>query len=55
MGTKGQAVIVVPLVVGALSGVFAAVGRLMASALGIPNQLHLAATVRATGVGMLWS
>lgn len=46
--------IVVPLVAGVLSGVFAAVGHLMASALGIPNQLHLAATARATGVGMLW-
>ncbi len=53
MDTKGQAVIVVPLVVGVLSGVFAVVGHFMGSALGIPNHLHLPATVRATGVGVL--
>ena len=53
VGTKGQAVIVVPLVVGALSGVFAVLGYLAGSALGIPNHLHLPVTVRATGVGVL--
>lgn|GEM_PF-1965704 len=53
MDAKGLAVIVVSLVVGVLSGVFAVVGYFAGSALGIPSHLHLPATVRATGVGVL--
>jgi protein-S-isoprenylcysteine O-methyltransferase Ste14 len=51
--TRGRALIVVPLIIGGLCGVFGVLGYLLGSALGIPNRLHMAVALRGAGVGVL--
>jgi protein-S-isoprenylcysteine O-methyltransferase Ste14 len=53
MAARGRALIVVPLVIGVVAGVFAVVGYFGAGALGVPARLHLPAAVRAAGAGVL--
>lgn len=53
MGTRGQALIVVPLIVCTLTGAFALLGQLVLGVIGIPARLHLPPVIRAAGVGPL--
>jgi len=53
MKTRGQALIVVPLIIGTLICIFAVIGYFVAGALGIPIRLHLPVMMRAAGVGVL--
>lgn len=51
--TKGLALIVVPLIIVGLSGIFAIIGYFMVRVLGLPDRLHLPWQLRALGVGGL--
>ena len=53
MGTRRQAVIVVPVVTGSLCTASGFLGYLIVTALGIPNRLHLPAAVRGLGLVLL--
>jgi protein-S-isoprenylcysteine O-methyltransferase Ste14 len=53
MERRGQALIVVPLIIGVLTGAFAILGRFMVGALGIPVRLHIPTVMRAASVGVL--
>jgi protein-S-isoprenylcysteine O-methyltransferase Ste14 len=47
---KGLALIVVPLIIGALSSLFAVMAYFMVKALGLPARLHISWELRAIGV-----
>ena len=53
MGTKEQALIVVPLIIGALCGVFGVLGYFIGSSLGVPSRLCLPLPLRASGAIVL--
>jgi protein-S-isoprenylcysteine O-methyltransferase Ste14 len=53
MGTRGQALIVVPLLIGAVNIVFAVFGYFAAWALGLPVRLHMPMVTRAAGLVVL--
>ena len=53
METKGHALVVVPLLVGVLSGTFAVVGYFVGGTLGIPHRLHIPTAIRLSGIVVL--
>jgi protein-S-isoprenylcysteine O-methyltransferase Ste14 len=53
MGTRGQALIVVPPIIGAVNIVFAVLGYFAAWALGLPVRLHMPMVTRVAGVVVL--
>jgi protein-S-isoprenylcysteine O-methyltransferase Ste14 len=53
MGNRVRSLIAVPLIVGALTGVFAILGHLVVSAFGIPAHLHIPLAARVFGAVML--
>jgi protein-S-isoprenylcysteine O-methyltransferase Ste14 len=53
MGTKEQALIVVPLIIGVFCGLFGVLGYFIGSALGIPIRLYLPMPLRAIGAIVL--
>ena len=53
MGTRGQALIVVPLIIGLLTGTFALLAHFLVGVFGIPVRLQMPIVIRATGVGVL--
>jgi hypothetical protein len=50
---KGLALIVVPLIIGVLIGIFAVIAYFMVRTLGLPDRLHIPWQLRAIGVGVL--
>jgi hypothetical protein len=53
MGTRGQALIVVPLIIGAISVIFALLGCLALWAFGLPFRLHIPIIMRFAGLAVL--
>jgi protein-S-isoprenylcysteine O-methyltransferase Ste14 len=53
MGTRGQALIVVPLIIGTVSIVFAVLGYLAGQAFGLPVRLHMPIVMRVAGLAVL--
>jgi protein-S-isoprenylcysteine O-methyltransferase Ste14 len=53
MGTRGQAMIVVPLIIGAVNIVFAVLGYFAAWALGLPVRLHMPIIMHFAGFAVL--
>jgi protein-S-isoprenylcysteine O-methyltransferase Ste14 len=53
VGTRKQALVVVPLVIATLTGVFAVVGLFVVTALGIAKHLQMPPSVRVVGIGTL--
>ena len=53
MGTRGQALIVVPLIIGAVNVIFALLGCLALWAFGLPFRLHIPIIMRFAGLAVL--